>query len=155
VANREFNESTVLARILMAAVRGPANPLRRRTVTEAPIDSLAERGLELVASDLEARGWLVERPLGPGMPRVRASRSQGRRVVYVACSRYPEAPSALVAEPLRLDEGEPWLARVQLSRRLAPMLAPQYVRLPPLALREAATSIMASWPPAPTAGLTF
>src|SRR5687767_11696141 len=101
---------------------------------DAVADPLAERGLDLVATGLEARGWLVERRDPLGTPRVQASRSQARRVVYVACSCYPDAPAAHVAEPLRIDEGEPWLARVQLTRRLAPMLGPEYMRLPPIPL---------------------
>jgi len=118
------------------------------------MDDLQRRGLELVSSDLKARGWLIEEPDATGPRRLWASRPSGaRRVVFVSCARYPQDPSTDRPPEVPAHEGEPWLARVQLTRELNPILAPQYLRLPPMPLR-AMQAIPASWPPKPSA-LTF
>jgi hypothetical protein len=120
----------------------------------AAYDPVTRRGLELVSDDLESRGWLVEAASVRAPARLWASRPGLRRVVYLACSRYPEAPPAAIDGAAPTDEGEAWVARVQVTRALAPILGPDYVRLPPAAASAAAAALPSPWPPSPLA-LTF
>lgn len=118
--------------------------------TETP---LVRKALELVSADLQARGWHVEIRRGEGPARVLASKGTTRRIVYVACAQYPDPPPASAGEPLTIEDGEAWLARVQVTRHLTPILAPEYLPLPPLRM-TGAFEIAAPWPPS-LVGLTF
>lgn len=121
---------------------------------EPETEPLTRRGIEIVSSDLLARGWAIEPSGADGPARLCASRPGTRRVVYLACSRYPDAPPDRVGPVLAEEGSEVWLARVQLTRKLAPMLSPDYVRLPHEGRRAEVLSVSAPWPPVP-AGLSF